>query len=68
MKVTTIPYSKNRFDQWRLSKAGGRITFNKRGQPVFSFPSRRHFEQYLNLNERRHEFGNGAPSSPPQYG
>jgi len=40
------------------------ITFDRRGQPVFSFPSRQNFDQYLSLNERRREFGDSAASSP----
>jgi hypothetical protein len=66
MKGITISFSKDRFDQWRLSQAGGSITFDRRGQPVFSFPNQQSFDQYLSLNERRRDFGDGAPSSPPQ--
>lgn len=62
-KPHTIGYSSNRFDQWRLTESGGSISFDRNGQAVFRFPSWENYQQYLRLNERRKDFGNGAALS-----
>ncbi|PUF85784.1 MULTISPECIES: hypothetical protein [unclassified Geobacillus] len=55
----TIPYSSDRFDQWRLSQAGGQITFNKSGRPVFQFQNAQQYHKYLELNAQRQNFRRG---------
>lgn len=50
-----IPYSEDRFDQWRLSKAGGMIGIKPNGVPVFQFPTREQFDLYNALNAERSE-------------
>ncbi|UYL93748.1 hypothetical protein NIIg32_gp38 [Parageobacillus phage vB_PtoS_NIIg3.2] len=52
----TIPYSSDRFDQWRLSQVGGQITFNKSGRPVFQFQNAQQYHKYLELNAQRQNF------------
>jgi hypothetical protein len=53
MKPIEIPFSAQRFDQWRLSQAGGQIVVDKRGVPHFRFKSREQFEEYRKLNSER---------------
>jgi hypothetical protein len=55
----TIPYSADQFDQWRLSKVGGQISFNKAGRPVFQFNNPAQYHQYLELNAQRENFMKG---------
>jgi hypothetical protein len=55
-KTIIIPYSADRFDQWRLSQAGGQITFNKSGRPVFQFQNAQQYHKYLELNAQRQNF------------
>jgi hypothetical protein len=58
-KTITIPYSADRFDQWRLSQAGGQISFNKAGIPIFQFKNAKQYHQYLELNAQRENFMKG---------
>ncbi|GGE47938.1 hypothetical protein GCM10011391_28390 [Pullulanibacillus camelliae] len=53
MKPIEIPYSPQRFDQWRLSQVGGEIVFDKRGLPKFRFKTRQQLNQYMKLNKER---------------
>jgi hypothetical protein len=55
----TIPFSADRFDQWRLSKVGGQISFNKAGIPIFQFNNAKQYHQYLELNAYRQNFMKG---------
>lgn len=47
-----IAFSPDKFDHWRLSKVGGRIT-DYRGKPVFVFDSERQWKKYWELNQER---------------
>jgi hypothetical protein len=58
-RTITIPYSADRFDQWRLSKVGGQISFNKAGRPIFQFKNAKQYHQYLELNAQRQNFMKG---------
>ena len=51
-----IAYSSSEFDQWRLSKAGGKIVAKPNGQIVFRFDTNKQFEEYLQLNSKRGEW------------
>ncbi|MED2978360.1 hypothetical protein P4284_16855 [Bacillus swezeyi] len=53
METVDISYSNDRFDQWRLGKAGGSISFTKDGLPVFRFENKDQYERYLKLNACR---------------
>ncbi|WP_026678187.1 hypothetical protein [Fictibacillus gelatini] len=55
MKPFEIEYSRDSFDQWRLSQVGGQIAFNKHNQPVFQFKNREQYNRYLELNSKRGE-------------
>ncbi|MBU8787278.1 MULTISPECIES: hypothetical protein [Bacillus] len=52
MKRILIPYSGNRFDQWRLGEAGGSIAFTKEGMPVFQFENKGQYERYVKLKRQ----------------
>jgi hypothetical protein len=58
-RTITIPYSADQFDQWRLSKVGGQISFNKAGIPIFQFKNAAQYHQYLELNAQRQNFMEG---------
>jgi hypothetical protein len=58
-KGISIPYSADRFDQWRLSKVGGQISFNKAGRPIFQSKNAKQYHQYLELNAQRQNFMKG---------
>ncbi|MFN2745811.1 MULTISPECIES: hypothetical protein [Bacillus] len=49
MEAIAIPYSNDRFDQWRLGEAGGSISFTKDGTPVFQFETKDQYERYVML-------------------
>ncbi|WP_052516606.1 hypothetical protein [Paenibacillus popilliae] len=54
MRPIRISFSTDRFDQWRLSQVGGRIT-NHRGKEMFIFDSERQWQRYLELNKERNK-------------
>ncbi|MGG6437411.1 hypothetical protein ABET52_05995 [Saccharococcus caldoxylosilyticus] len=58
-RTITIPFSPDKFDQWRLSKVGGQISFNKAGRPVFQFENAQQYHKYLELNAQRQNFMKG---------
>ncbi|OAT74535.1 hypothetical protein A7K69_02160 [Parageobacillus thermoglucosidasius] len=58
-KTITIPFSPDKFDQWRLSKVGGQISFNKAGKPIFQFKNAAQYHEYLELNAQRQNFMKG---------
>lgn len=51
-KRLEIAFSSTRFDQWRLSEAGGHMAF-KGSKPVFRFENQQQYQKYLDLNEKR---------------
>ncbi|BBW97256.1 MULTISPECIES: hypothetical protein [Geobacillus] len=55
-RTITIPFSSDKFDQWRLHKVGGQISFNKAGRPIFQFKNAAQYHQYLELNIQRQNF------------
>jgi hypothetical protein len=58
-RTITIPFSPDKFDQWRLHKVGGQISFNKAGRPIFQFKNAVQYHQYLELNAQRQNFMKG---------
>lgn len=56
-KPIEISFSHDRFDQWRLSQAGGYIHIKPNGQAVFRFDSFEQYQEYLRLNAKREGVG-----------
>ncbi|WP_154318759.1 hypothetical protein [Metabacillus idriensis] len=46
-------FSGKKFDQQRLTKAGGQITIKPNGMPVFQFKSKEQFLKYNELGKRK---------------
>lgn len=46
-------FSDKKFDQQRLTKAGGHITIKSNGMPVFQFNTKEQFLKYNALGKRK---------------
>lgn len=48
-----IAFQENKFDQMRLSRAGGTILIKPNGMPVFQFKSKEAFNKYVEMGKKR---------------